>query len=912
MAISERNWSRGDPAAVIENSQRGRCDSIKSTNRFFQMRWIAKISFYLRSLFSGRKLEVQMTEEMRVHLEMETEAKIASGMSSEEARVAAAREFGNVASVQERTRDERGWVWPEQCVKDIGFAVRSLVRARAFTLAAVATLAVGIGVATVVFDLSSWILFHAQPYPDPSRLYLIGYKDKQGAFTIWRSGLYFQAYREQTDVCTEYAAVKADASNVVIEDTPVFANVRRTSIDCFHTLGVRPALGRTFLPEEHLPGADNVVVLSDLFWRQHFHASADVLSRKVRIDEQICTVVGVLAATQMMPAPFAGDVYRPFVPVTGPQNFKANPTCIFDPTLAVIGRLRDGVTMQRAQSALAAIKLTGLPDWAMAYFAGQQTTLRTLVTSNRPEIYWVMMIAAAFLYAIACLNTMNLTLVRLLARRRELSIRLAIGGSRGQIARLLIIENVILSFGSGLVVILAARWFFPALFVLINHDEAVRYRSYWDWDTLGCTGILSLFAGVAVLLVPVIRLLKTSSNATLKESGTAKGESVRMGRTRNLLVSLQAALAVVLLAGTGLMVRSFEKLHEVDLGFDPAGKVKVQIFFPPGHKPANLEARLQLFSRLKKKLTFLPGVEAVSYGSDALLIGAFYGTAQLQMANGTFEPAAGSYVGDDLDRTVGLMLKKGHWVSDMGTDHQVVINETLAKKRFGSQNPIGQSIKIQADANPLEIVGVIKDIRDDARSPAGMHIYFQNRISFPLNINTLFIRFNRSSGVEFAETIRKALYEFDPSLIAVAILPLVDVLNNSMIAEQYAYTILRGLTSIALALASIGMFAVLTFAVSARMQEFGVRTALGATPADLHRLVMTRGLKTVTVGLGIGLFGALALTRFMQSLLFETSPNEPVVYLIVTVVLLSVAMLACWLPARRAAKIDPIVALRGE
>lgn len=876
------------------------------------MRWTTKMSFYLRSLFTRRKLDAQLIEEIRTHLEMETEAKIAAGASREEAIDGAQREFGNVASVQERTRDERGWVWLEQIWKDFGFAVRSIVRARGFTLTVIATLAVGIGVATVVFDLSSWILFHAQPYPDPSRLYLIGYKDKQGAFATWRSGLYFQAYQEQTDVCTEYAAVKADASNIVIDGTPVFANVRRTSIDCFHTLGIRPALGRTFLSEEHLSGADNVIVLSDLFWRQHFHASADVLSRKVRIDEQICTVVGVLAATQTMPAPFAGDVYRPFVPVTGPRDFKASPAGIFDPTLAVIGRLRNGVTMQQAQSALAAVKLDGLPDWAAAYFAGQQTTLRTLAASNRPEIYWVMIIAAAFLYAIACLNTMNLSLVRLLARRRELSIRLAIGGSRWQIARLLIIENAVLAFGAGLAVILAARWAFPALFVLINHDEAVRYRSYWDWDTLACTGVLSLLACVAVLFVSVTRLLKTSPNATLKESGTTKGESVRMGRTRNSLVSLQAALAVVLLAGTGLMVRSFEKLHEIDLGFDPTGKVKVQILFPPGHKPANLEARLQLFSRLQKKLTFLPGVEAVSYGSDALLIGAFYGTAQLQMANGTFEPTAGSYVADDLDRTVGLTLKKGHWVSETGTDHQVVINEALAKKRFGDQNPIGQSIEIQADATPLEVVGVIQDIRDDARSPAGMHIYFQNRISFPPNINTLFLRFDRSSGVEFAETIRKAIYEFDPSLIAVAILPLVDVLNNSMIAEQYAYTILRGLTSIALTLAAIGMFAVLTFAVSARMQEFGVRTALGATPSDLHRLVLTRGLKTVTVGLGVGLLGALALTRFMQSLLFETSPNEPVVYLIVTIVLLSVAVLACWLPARRAAKVDPVISLRAE
>ncbi|HEY4245533.1 MAG TPA: ABC transporter permease [Lacunisphaera sp.] len=867
----------------------------------------------LKSLFGSKRRETDMTEEMRLHLEHRTKENIAAGMSPDEARYAAELRFGNITCVQEQIREQHRWVWREQILKDAGFALRSLSRARAFTITVIATLTVGIGVATVVFDLSSWILFRAQPYPDSGKLYIMEYKDKQGSLSPWRSALYFQAYQEQTNVSTEFAAVKASPSNVVIEKEPVFAHMRLTSIDFFHTLGITPALGRTFLPGEHLNGSDNVIVVSDLFWRQHFHADPDVLGRKVRIDEQICTVIGVLAAAQPLPVPFGGDVYRPFVPDVGSRDFSKDPRGIFDPSLAVICRLRTGVTLSAAQQAFAKVTVNGLPAWATAYFAGQELTLTTLTDSSRPEIYWVMVAAAGFLYAIACLNTMNLILVRLLARRRELTIRLAVGGSRWQVIRLLVIENGSLALAAGVLVVLIARWLFPVILVFFKEDEALRYLSYWDGYTLGCIALLSGLAFLSVLIVPVVRLLKSNLHDALKQGGTAKGESRAMGRTRNALVIFQAALAVILLTGTGLMVTSFERLHQVDLGFDPAGKVKVQILFSPSHEPPNLAERLEVFDRLQQKLVFVPGVKAVSYGSDSLLIGAFYGTAQLQMNDGSFAPVAGGYVADDFDRAAGLTLKKGKWLSGKIRPAQVVINETLARKRFGDQNPIGQLIKIQVDATPHEVVGVIKDVRDMARSAGtGMHLYFPNSISYPLNINTLILQFNSSSGKVPTEMIRKAIYDFDPNLIAGTILPMAEVVSNSMAAERYAFKVLRALTSIAVGLAIIGMFSVVTFTVNARMQEFGVRTALGATPGNLRQLVMTRGLITVISGLLIGTAGALSLTRFMQSLLFETTPYDPVVYLSVTGILLVAAILACWLPARRAAKVDPVIALRAE
>lgn len=866
------------------------------------MRWLATTAFYVKSLFSKRKMDEQLSEEVRTHVEMATEDNIAKGMTPDDARYAALREFGNVAQVQERTREERDWVWLEQIWKDTGFAARSLARVRGFTLTIWVTLAVGIGVATVVFDLTSHMLFPL-PFPQSEQLFLIGFKDKQNPFSPYRTGLHLQAYQEQVRAFSEYAAVSREITNVVVQDEPVIANLLSASLDCFRTLGIKPVLGRGFLPEEHRPGADNVVIISDVFWRQHFGASPDALNRKVLIDQQICTVIGVLARAQPFPPTFDGEVYRPLV-------LKADPANPFTPILFTIGRLRPGVAVEQARAELAAVKLPALPPWAAAYFTEQETVLRKPAELSRPETLWVMLTAAALLYAIACLNAMNLMLVRLLGRKMELSIRLALGGTRRQIVRLLVIESVGLSLLASLTVVFAARWLFPPIFAALTNSEAVRYVSFWDWRTLGCIAGLSVLAGVAVVLVPIWRLFRTDISPGLKDGGRAMGGSRRLGRLRSTLVMLQAALAVILLAGTGLMVRSFEKLRHVDLGFDPIGRVKVQIAFPRGFEPAP-QARLQLFERLRERLATLPGVRQASAGQDSLLIGSFWGTAQLQMPDGSYQPVAGSFVTENFLQTAGLTLKRGRWLSDKGV-YEVVINETLARARFGDENAVGQSIKLLVNGDyPIPVVGVVHDVKETVRSGAGMRIYTPASL-YPPNISTLLLRMDHDPGKEFAGLVRHAIYEFDPKLIVSTVSSINEAVDNSMWAERNAFTILKGLSAIALGLAAVGLFSVMAFTVNSRTKEFGVRLALGAGPADLYRLVMNRGLATVAMGIVMGTLGALGLTRFMQSLLFETTPNDPVVYLAVAGVLLVAAVLACWLPARRAAKVDPTIALRAE
>jgi len=863
------------------------------------MRWLSTFSYSVKALFGKRKLDEQLSEEIRAHVEMATEANLTKGMTADEARYAALREFGNLANFQAEARDARGWVWLEQWRQDVRYSVRSLARAPAFTATVWGTLAVGIGLAAAIIALTAPTLFASRA----DGLELIGYKDKRNAFTPLRSGLHWDAYREQTKSFSALAAVFVESANVIIDGRPVLATALRASNDCFATLGIQPVLGRTFAVDEHRGGDSGVVILTGHFWRQHFQGDPGILGRQITVGQQSCTVIGVLDADAAIPPPFAGDLYRPLA-------FRADPAHPMMPMLHVIGRLRPGVTVAQAEAELAAVKLPPMPAWAEKFFSEQEIVLQKPWEVNRPETQWVVLTAALLLYALACLNAMNLMLVRLLRRRQELDIRLALGGERWRVARLLLLEGIGLAAVAGLTVLFAARWIFPPIFVAITQREALAFISYWNGPIIVSVAILSFLAGLALALMPLQAMRRGNRTSPLKAGTQVLGASRPLTRLRSLLVVLQTTLAVILLAGTGLMERSFEKIRQIDLGFDPEGRVKVQLTLPPG-PPIKPEARLQCFRRIAERLEKVPGVRDVAIGQDALLVGNFWGTAQLEMADGTFQPAAGNFVAENFLATAGMTLTRGRWLAERN-GYEVVINESLAKARFGDEDPVGRSIRLQVSGGrDIPVVGVVKNVRETVRSGGGMRFYAPARL-YPPNISTLLLRLERDPGAEFTGLVRQAVYEVDPGLTVHTVKSMHELVEGIMWAERNAFTILKGLSLVALLLAAVGLFSVVVFVVDSRTKEFGVRMALGARPADLHRLVFGRGLAMVVIGLGCGVLGALGLTRFMRSLLFETTPNDPLVYAAVTCVLLAVAVLACWLPARRAAKVDPVVALRTE
>lgn len=845
-----------------------------------------------------------MAEEMSQHLEELTKSYAASGMELGEARLAARRRFGGVAQIEERCRDERGFIWLGQVANDVRYTLRSLARARGFTLTVLLTLLLGIGVTAAVFSLVATDLFLALPFPAPRQLVRIGLRDQLNGDAFYIPRFVFQADSEQTSCFEEIAVVERHSANVVISGEPAGTSVLEISANCFHTLGIVPALGRGFLAEESRVGANNVAVISYLFWQRHFNGSLGVLGQQVLIDQQMCIVVGVLAADQRFPSIFDGDVYHPLVLRVDPQN-------IFLPMLSAIGRLKSGVSREQALAEISAVRLSAIPQWAADYMSRQKPILVGLGDLGRPDSSWVMLVAASFLYAISCLNAMNLMLIRLLGRRREFSIRIAIGGSRMQVVRLVVIESLMLTLTASVLVALIARWVFPPLFALVNGNDAELFHNHWDWATLTCIVGLSCGACLFTALVPALRLLKAEVNAGMKDGGSTLGESRVSGRIRNTLVSLQAAFAVLLLIGTGLMVQSFENLHRLDLGFDPIGKVRVQVSFPNGYNIAP-EAQLQLFQRLQQRLGAIPGVRSVSYGQDSLLVGYFEGSAQIQMEDGSFAPATGTFVANNFNTTAGLVLKKGRWLSGKKGQVEVVINEAFAKARFGDRDPIGLSFKIKvAGDQQFSVVGVIRDVKDTVRSSTGINFYMPDWIH-PSNINSLVLRLDADPKKKFTGLVRRAIYEVDSRLIIENVNSIDEVVENSMGAEHYAFMILKGLSMIAFGLTIVGLFAVIAYTVDSRMSEFGVRIALGSTPSALHRLVMFRGLSAAGLGVGIGILAAVGLTHFMKSLLFETTPYDPAVYLGVAGILMLAGAIACWMPARRAARLDVVKLMRAE
>jgi hypothetical protein len=367
-------------------------------------------------------------------------------------------------------------VWFEQLRRDTRFSLRSLAKSKGYALTVLFTLILGIGVATVVFEMTDWILFRDQPFPRPSELYSIGYQDKQGTVSYFQAGLFLKAYREQTDAFSQIIAGAPETANVVIDGDPNPQTVISVTPDFFRGLGVVVARGRPFLPDEYDKGTGDVVVVSDLFWHQRFAGDKAILGKTIKIDQTMCTIVGVLQPGQVFPPNFGSGIYRPLI-------YRLDPEDVFSPGLTMLARLKPGVTKAVGIAQISAVKLPHMPQWASAYFADEKPILTGIVDANRPEIYWILFASAMFLFGIACLNVANLVLIRLLSRRHEISIRFAVGASRWRVVHLLAVESLILSAASVIVVLAATRWLFPITFDYLYGNADSYFNDYWDWGT---------------------------------------------------------------------------------------------------------------------------------------------------------------------------------------------------------------------------------------------------------------------------------------------------------------------------------------------------------------------------------------------------------------------------------------------
>lgn len=799
-------------------------------------------------------------------------------------------------------------------LSDLRFVIRALARNRGFTSVTVLTLALGIGSAASIFSVVDWVLFRANQFPDD--VYLVGGQGEDRPFTPVRYEFMTRAYEAETRAFRAFAKAANRQGNVVIGDLPVDAAWLGVSPGFLPMLGIVPEKGRGFLPDEGGEGRDQVVIVSHQFWRRHLGGRDDALGKSILVDNAVCTVVGILGEGQAFPAYLYRGVYRPL-------TYRADPGQPWSNQFFFLAQLAEGVTREQAEAALRKAKVE-VPTQMSAYFGKERATLSSMGELNRyarPEVFWMMLGAVGFLYAIACLNASNLMLVRLLGLRRELSIRLALGAGRWRVARLLVLESAVLAVLSGLVALLVANWIFPLLLSSVG-GTAFGSRNWagWTlgWRIIGVMGLLTLVTSLVMAFIAAVRVLRADINPGLKDGGAALGEGRGLARLRGVLVVLQAAFAVVLLVGAGLMIRTFANIQRIDLGFEPAGLIKVFVGHPPSFPRGGdaWEARLHRLRAIQAELERVPGVQAVGFGQDVLLPGWYQPGHTLLSADDRPVKAAMVGFGNGFEKVSGIKLRRGRWHTQ-SQGNEVLINESLARALWpDGTDPVGQHVRLQGK-NPSAgpdwkgwlVVGVVADIRGTVRDAPGNYLFGPEAWG-SVGFNCFILRTGTEEGQ--ADAVRRRLYAFDPQIVVYQTLPVSAHRDQQLWAERIANAVLKVLAGIALLLTVVGVFSVLAYTVDRRLGEFGVRMALGATSRDLALLVMRRGVLLAVTGILFGLGGALMLTRFLQSLLYGVAGGDPTVLAVVAVLLLATSVLACLLPARRAARVDVAHLLRSE
>jgi len=893
------------------------------------MRWKQELIFIVRRLIHRRRAEQELDDEIHAHLEMEIEQNIADGMSPEDARLAARRSFGSVALAKEDSRTMWGLWSLEIFWRDLRYGLRMLLKSPNITLTAVLTLALGIGANTAIFTLLDKVLIRPLPVEQPYQLVTF-VEDASGAPAIFSYPLYAEL-RDRNDVLS--GVVAHDQKPFSLSDGSQSERVvgQIVSGNYFATLGVRPALGRFFLPEEdRTPGTHPVIVISHGLWQRRFGGNRAVIGKTVILNNYRYTVVGVA------PSEFTGttrgavnDVYVPIMMQVQPGSerggFLDNRNAGW---LQLIGRLKPNVSREQAQSALA----TPVEDANKTFpgnldkDAGQvgDPTKVFLMDGSRGHADRVkdlslplrlMMGVVGFVLLIACANVSNLLLSRASARRKEMAVRLAIGASRWRIVRQLLTESAILAALGGGAGLLVAYWGAGLLLGFQQQTNVVprALDGGLDGRALGFTLGLSLVTGIVFGLAPALVVSKPDFVAALKEDTPGLGRVARRLSLRNLLVVTQVALSLVVLIGAGLCVKSLRALQAIDPGFEPAKVVTAS--FDLGQNGYNEARGRQFIAQLSERVAALPGVEAVSF-ARVVAFSDFPWVGPLIIEGSRPQPVNTNAVSPNYFQTLGASLAQGREFTAQdtaGAPLVVIVNEAAARRYWPGQEVVGQRI-IRGKGRITEfaeVVGVVRNSKEkgltEDPSPALYVPQLQNY--FPEL--TLHARTATPSQTLLA-AIRREAQLLDPTLPVYNLGTLAQQKDGSLYTERLAAALLTLFGLLALSLAEVGIYGVLSYSVTERTREMGIRLALGARPRDLLKLVVGQGFMLTLIGLVIGVGASFALTRLIARLLFGVSATDPLTFIVIPLLLTGVALLACWIPARRATRVDPLAALRYE
>jgi len=805
-------------------------------------------------------------------------------------------------------------------VQNLRYTIRGLKNNPGFTLVAVLTLALGIGANSAMFSIINGVLLRPLPYSDPQNLVLLSESWPQ----FPRLSLSYENYKDWRDQSRSFEAIGAVRNSVMtmtgIEEAERIPAQNATA-SLFNLLGVQPELGRPFDATEDKPGGAAVALISHSLWQRRFSSAQDVLGKSITLDKQSYSIIGV------MPAGFevlqqAPDVILPFEPwaSTLPDDRS------WHPGILPIARLKPRISLEQARSDIAIIAARlakEYPDFDSTVTSLVDGMQDQIVQNARPVLL-ILVAAVGAVLLIACVNVANILLVRATGRRREIAVRAALGARRFDIIGQLVTESVLLAVLGGAAGLLLASMALPVLLRLAGNSLPRSNGVTVDAYVLGVTAFIALLAGVLFGLVPAWQAWRVDLRETLGEAG--RGSSSRsVLRTREGLVVTEIALAMVLLAGAGLLLRSFERLTRVSPGFSADHILIADIVrSPSAYRDPNV--RLSFFDRLFEQASALPGVRSAGGVSFLPVTGtgsALHFNIQGRPPRSPQEYTISGYrvVSAGYFKTLGVQLKAGRWLEDRDREQApdvVLINSSFAKTYFPNQSPLGQHIQVGAIPDSsvpwMEVVGVVGDVKQALASEASTEMYVPYRQAdkvLPVFAMSLVVRTSSDPLVQ-AGAIRAIAHSLDPNQPLTGIRTMEQNISQSVSEPRFRTILLAMFAGIALALAAVGIFGVMAYSVVQRTRELGVRISLGASRETIFQLVLGRGLRLTLVGLAIGLVATFTLTRYLSSFLFNVPSYDPLTLLCVTAGLLVVSLIACYLPARRATLVDPIVALRQE
>ena len=864
------------------------------------------------------QMEEQLEKEIRFHLEQHTADLIAQGRHPEEARRQARLALGGPEQVKENCRDARGTRWLENLWQDLRYAVRTLRQRPGFTAVGALTLALGIGASTAIFSAVNPILFQTLPYPQAGRIMMI-WDSFQGV----RCDVTFHTYRELAARSRSFQAMAVmeawQPATIGVTGTaqPERLDGQSVSAGYFRALGVSPVLGRDFLPADDRFKGPHVAILSDVLWRRRFDGDSAIVGREITLDGDLYTVIGV------MPRGFE-NVMAPSAEIWAPLQYDAGNIGNYESQewghhLHLVGRLRPGVTADRARRELNAIALAKVGDFPRPRFASLQyglmvNSLQDEITRGVKPLLLVVLGAVMLVLLIASVNVTNLLLARCTQRRGEFSMRAALGAARSRLIRQLLAESLLLAALGGALGMLVAESGVEALVALspagLPRLSAIAVNGAVFAFAVGITALVGLLVG----LIPALQGSRGDLVAGIQQ-GSRRTVGARHW-TRRVLVVSEVALAIVLLVSAGLLFRSIQRLFAAALGFDAAHLLSMQVQ-ESGHRYDDDGARSRFFVQALEAVRHVPGVAAAAFTSLLPLSGEQYGVYGTQFEDGNGYDVFRYAMTPGYCETMGIALRRGRLLAEQdaaGAPPAVLISESLAKREFTGQDPIGRHVHLGPLNRPwYTIVGVVGDVKQTSLAESQPDAaYITTAQSWSADNSMSLVVRARGDAAALAPAIRKAIWSVDKDQPIVRVATMDTLLAASESQRRFAMIVFEAFAMVALLLAGAGIYGVLSGNVTERMREIGVRSALGASRGDILALVVRQGMALTGIGVAIGLIGAAAASRALVTLLFGVSRLDPASYAGVIALAAGVSVIACWVPAWRAARVDPAITLKGE